>query len=36
MNELINIQNQDGQAVVSSRQIAEHFEKRHDHVMRDI
>lgn len=34
MNDLVIINN--GQAVVSSRQIAEHFGKRHDHVMRDI
>lgn len=27
---------QNGQAVVSSLDIAEKFEKRHDHVMRDI
>ncbi len=31
MSELIQINN--GQAVVSSRQVAEHFGKRHDHVM---
>lgn len=35
MNELIKISS-DGQPVASSRDIAEHFEKRHDHVMRDI
>ena len=35
MNDIIlSIQN--GEPVVSSRQIAESFEKRHDHVMRDI
>ena len=27
---------QSGEPVASSRQIAENFEKRHDHVMRDI
>lgn len=36
MNGIINIQKQDGQLVVSSRQIAEHFEKEHFHVLRDI
>lgn len=35
MNDLITI-NRNGQPVASSRDIAEHFEKRHDHVMRDI
>lgn len=35
MKDLITINN-DGQPVASSRDIAEHFEKRHDHVMRDI
>jgi phage regulatory protein, rha family len=34
-NELITI-DQNGQPVASSRDVAEHFEKRHDHVMRDI
>lgn len=33
--DLITI-NSNGQPVASSRDIAEHFEKRHDHVMRDI
>lgn len=36
MNELINIQNQEGQLVVSSRQVAEHFEKQHKHVLEKI
>lgn len=36
MNNLINIKNQEGQLIVSSREIAENFEKRHDHVIRDI
>lgn len=36
MNNLINVSNQDGALVVSSREVAENFEKRHDHVMRDI
>ena len=36
MNKIINIQKQDGQLVVSSRQIAEHFEKEHFNVVRDI
>lgn len=35
MNE-INLQNKNGQVVVSSRDVAEKFEKRHDHVLRDI
>lgn len=35
MENLITI-NKNGQPVASSRDIAEHFEKRHDHVMRDI
>ena len=34
--EVINIQNKDGVAVVSSRVIAYDFDKRHDHVLRDI
>lgn len=34
MNQLITISN--GQVVVSSRQIADDFEKRHDHILRDI
>lgn len=32
----INIEKQQGIIVVSSRQVAEHFEKRHDNVVRDI
>lgn len=36
MNNLINIKNEDGKPVVSSREVAEHFEKRHDNVLRDI
>lgn len=36
MNELINIQNQEGQLVVSSREIGEHFEKEHSKVLRAI
>ena len=35
MNDLITIST-NGQPVASSRDIAEHFEKRHDHVIRDI
>ena len=35
MNDII-LSVQNGEPVVSSRQIAENFEKRHDHVMRDI
>ena len=35
MNDII-LSMQNGEPVVSSRQIAESFEKRHDHVMRDI
>lgn len=35
MNDVI-LSMQNGEPVVSSRQIAESFEKRHDHVMRDI
>ena len=34
MDNLVKIQ--DGKALVSSRQIAEHFEKEHDKVIRDI
>ena len=33
---LINIENKDGVAVVSSRVVAYDFDKRHDHVLRDI
>ena len=35
-SEVINIQNKDGVAVVSSRVVAYDFDKRHDHVLRDI
>lgn len=36
MNSLINIENQEGQAVVSSREVAVNFEKEHKNVLRDI
>lgn len=36
MDSLINVTNQDGVLVVSSREVATNFEKRHDHVIRDI
>ena len=36
MNNLINIENQDGTLLVSSREVAENFEKRHDSVLRDV
>jgi Rha family phage regulatory protein len=36
MNKIINILNQEGQLVVTSRQISEDFDKRHDNVMKDI
>lgn len=36
MNKLINILNQDGQLVVTSRQIAEDFEKEHKNVLQAI
>lgn len=32
----INLQNKNGQAVVSSRDVAEKFKKRHDHILRDV
>ena len=35
MNELINIHNDNGTLTVSSREVAEHFEKRHCDVLRD-
>ena len=35
-NEPINIENRDGILVTSSRDVAERFGKRHDHVLRDI
>ena len=36
MNKLINIENHDGQLVVTSRQIAEDFEKEHKNVLQTI
>jgi Rha family phage regulatory protein len=36
MNDIISIENKEGTLVVSSREIAEHFEKEHDKVRRDI
>lgn len=36
MNELINIQNKDGQLTVSSREVASNFEKQNKHVMEAI
>lgn len=36
MNNLINIENQEGKLIVSSREIAKNFDKRHDQVLRDI
>lgn len=36
MNNLINIQNKEGRLLVSSREVAENFGKRHDNVRRDI
>lgn len=36
MSNLINIINQNGNLVVSSREVAINFDKRHDHVIRDI
>lgn len=36
MSNIIKILNENGQLVVTSRQIAEDFEKRHDNVIRDI
>lgn len=36
MSNLIKIINQEGNLVVSSREVAENFEKRHDNVVRDI
>ena len=36
MSKIINILNQDGQLVVTSRQVAGDFEKEHFHVLRDI
>ena len=36
MNELINVLSQDGNLVVSSREVAENFDKNHQHVLRDV
>lgn len=36
MKQLINVENHEGEMVVTSREVAENFEKRHDHVIRDI
>lgn len=36
MNELINVLRQDGNLVVSSREVANNFGKNHQHVLRDI
>ena len=36
MNDLINITNRDGQAVVSSREVAERFGKQHKDVLESI
>lgn len=36
MSNLIRITNREGNLVVSSRDVAENFNKRHDHVVRDI
>lgn len=36
MNQLINIANQKGMLVVSSREVAENFEKQNKHVMEAI
>lgn len=36
MNTLIKIINKDGNLVVSSREVAENFDKNHQHVLRDI
>ena len=36
MNELINVLRQDGNLVVSSREVATNFGKNHQHVLRDI
>lgn len=35
MNE-IKLKNNNGEILASSCEVAEHFEKRHDHVLRDI
>ena len=36
MSKIINILNQDGQLVVTSRQVSEDFEKEHKHVLESI
>ena len=36
MSELINVQQVDGQLLVSSREIATNFEKQHKHVIEKI
>lgn len=36
LSNVISISNRDGVFVVSSREVAEKFEKRHDHIIRDI
>lgn len=36
MNDLINIKNENGQLLVSSREVARNFEKRHSHVVEAI
>jgi Rha family phage regulatory protein len=36
MNELINVLRQDGNLVVSSREVARNFGKNHQHVLRDV
>lgn len=36
MSNLINIKVENDQLLVSSLEVAENFEKRHDHILRDI
>lgn len=36
MNELINIKEHEGKSVVSSREVANNFEKKHKHVLESI
>lgn len=36
MTNLINITNKDGDLIVSSREVANNFEKNHQHILRDI
>lgn len=36
MKQLIKVENHEGEMVVTSREVAENFEKRHDSVLRDI